>query len=242
MLDLPQMKMADKEAEVGDEDIIPMDETDKVLEKLLRIICAFEVPQWESYDDVKGVLFAADKYDMPGPISIIRSAITAPSFLKDPLQLYALATRFSWVDEAKLASRLSLSLYIYDPEHEPTLHLLSPEALLQLLRLHQRRKVEFDALLRNDQFFQAGNAYPGRNCTSCGKAANNYPWRDLRTAILSEFERRPSGEKVLGADMVDWPETKSCWDAACSCGTPLYNKRGTTTNIKVALDMLPSTI
>jgi len=74
------------------------------------MISGFETPKLESFDEVEDMLAVAKKYDMPGPFTTIRATLTSPIFLEQPLRLYVIAARYGWDDEAKLASKHSLSL------------------------------------------------------------------------------------------------------------------------------------
>ena len=71
MLTLPQHESA------STEERIILDEPSKVLGTLLRIISGFRLQIWETFDhedsEVEGVLAAAEKYDMEGALSVIRS-------------------------------------------------------------------------------------------------------------------------------------------------------------------------
>lgn len=66
-------------------DVIYVDEDSKTLEGLLRIICGLPIPRLDSYDTVEPILHAAEKYDMPGPMSVVRALLGTPAFLSDPL-------------------------------------------------------------------------------------------------------------------------------------------------------------
>jgi hypothetical protein len=54
-------------------DIIYLDEEAATLEALLRMVCGQPVLRLESIDAVENILCAAEKYDMPGPMSISAS-------------------------------------------------------------------------------------------------------------------------------------------------------------------------
>lgn len=54
--------------------------------------------------EVDVLLFAAEKYEKPGPVSLIRVLIMTPPLLDQLLRLYAAATHCGWDKEAKHAS------------------------------------------------------------------------------------------------------------------------------------------
>jgi hypothetical protein len=68
MFSLPQTSQS------AEADVIFLDEEALVLEALLRMICGQPILRLESIDMVDSVLFAAEKYDMPGPMSIGQSS------------------------------------------------------------------------------------------------------------------------------------------------------------------------
>jgi hypothetical protein len=51
-------------------DVIYLDEDAPTLEALLRMICGHPLMKLESFDMVESILYAAEKYDTPGPMSI----------------------------------------------------------------------------------------------------------------------------------------------------------------------------
>jgi len=227
---------------------IPTYESDFVLERLLRLLCSFPIPSWESYDDVDRVLTAAEKWDTPGPIATIRAALTCPKFLtSDPLRLYVLARHFDWKEEAKLASTHTLRLNLLDPVHAPTLARLSSKDLVPLLNLHRKRRDTFKKLLDSPERFAAGNSTP-YHCSRCGiTQLDNHTWREFKNAMFAEIDRRPLGD-TLGVAVgysAEWPEAKACWGAKCSkegCGGSNYDMVATLRQIRNCIDILPSTI
>ncbi|KDQ53645.1 hypothetical protein JAAARDRAFT_39325 [Jaapia argillacea MUCL 33604] len=118
---------------------IILEETTETLASLL-LISGLPLPPLTSYDVIEPIVCAAEKYYMPGPLSIIRTLCMTPSFLSDPLHLYSIAYRYAWSEEACSASTLSLSLNLHSPEYLPTLHTLSTSALLALFTLHRTRR------------------------------------------------------------------------------------------------------
>ncbi|KAI0778113.1 hypothetical protein BD413DRAFT_608774 [Trametes elegans] len=83
MLSLPQS--APQEAEP-----IRMEESAEVLAALLSIVCGVEAPDLDNADLLQSVLAAADKYEIPMPVSVLRTALFSP------IRLFGLAARMSW--------------------------------------------------------------------------------------------------------------------------------------------------
>ncbi|KAG6814625.1 hypothetical protein H0H87_008438 [Tephrocybe sp. NHM501043] len=98
-------------------DSIVVDEKDVILGRILRLISGLETPTWGTFEEVEEVMSLAEKWNAPGPISVMRSTVTAPKFLVEPLCLYGMAAQFRWEEETKLASTHTLKLSIYDEEY-----------------------------------------------------------------------------------------------------------------------------
>lgn len=120
--------------------IIYLDEDAEVLEPLLRMICGLPLQLTKSCDLIEKVLFVAEKYEMPGPVSIIRLFSTTPFLVEQPLRLYSFACRYGWEEEVKVASNRTLKIDLFDPAYQDTLKQLPSKALLEILNLRQRRK------------------------------------------------------------------------------------------------------
>jgi hypothetical protein len=137
---------------------IPIYETDAVATPLLRLLYGLPVPPWSSYDAIERVLFVAEKWDTPGPVTYIRDALMAPRFLNyDPLRLYALAKHFEWDDEAKAAAKLTLGLDLRDEMYRETLNRFTAKELMPLSKLRRERREKFRELLNSPERFTAGN-------------------------------------------------------------------------------------
>lgn len=220
--------------------VIEVDEKDTVLAKVLCLLCGLPSDHWESIDQVEDALEFAQRWDALGPMSVIRSSITAPLFLADPLRLYAIATRFGWDEEAQLASTHTLSLNLYDKEHRPKLERLTSQNLMTLLRLHRLRRNEFIRLLDNDPAFDGGNTVGAPCGPSCAEEVSHHLWRELKVRMFMEMDRRPRGDTLVGLEMEEWPEAIACWGAKCpGCNKVNYDKLATLRNIKECIDRLP---
>jgi len=243
MLSLPQ-----PETDLPEAGYIPIHEPDAVLERLLLLLCGLPIPKWESYDEIERVLTLAENLDCPGPISMIRLAVTSPELLmSDPLHLYAISVHFGWKSEAKLASTHTLSLDLYDIAHAPALNRLSSKDLLPLLALHRARRDQFKVLIDSDERFAAGNGNP-YHCSRCGVTQlDNQTWRIFKDLLFVEMDKRPLGEDLrtpLGK-LANSPEAEACWVAKCQkegCGGLNYDRLATLRQIRDCVDALPRTI
>ncbi|KAI0028879.1 hypothetical protein K488DRAFT_89317 [Vararia minispora EC-137] len=226
-------------------DIITLSEDSVTLEGLLRMVCGIVIPTLTCWDDVEPILYAAEKYDMPGPHSIIRALAHTPPFLNEPLRLFAAACRYDWPDEARLASTLSLALDLADPLYRPDLLKLKTSALLALQDLHRARLAGFRARLSQPPFLtdvQMADG-SGQRCR-CGEPFDYGAWRELKYAMERELERRPKGDTVREG-LEEWHVAKVCWASRCrrsACNNNVYDVSSTTRAIRDAIDSLPSAI
>lgn len=220
--------------------IIYADEDASVLEALLRCVCGLEIPRIDSYDLVEPLLFAAEKYDMVGPPSIVRALAMTPPLLADPLRLFVLACRHGWDAEAQLASTSTLAFNLHSAEHRRTLQKLTSIPLLSLLDLHRRRREALRSRLNEPPFVSDGT---DATCSHCGQVVAYHTWRELKYVIVLEMDVRPLGDTICDKGLLTWPEAQACWDARCaSCQRVLYDKKETLRVIKECIDQLPKTI
>jgi hypothetical protein len=228
----------------NDDVTITMDETGKILGTLLRMVSGLPIAQWESFDHLESILQATEKYDMAGPFSTVRSTITSPLLPPDPLRMYAIAARYEWEEEAKIASTLSLTLPIHKSIYTPLLERIPSKYLVRLFGLRRRRVRQFRHLLDNCKAFDVGNS-DRRLCKLCKHGVDNHPWRDLKAAMVCELERRPMGDTLLDTEMSDWKVAQACWAATCSnpkCLVTLYSQAETLATIRACINSLSSTI
>jgi hypothetical protein len=158
MLSLPQKEIRHNADRVITLTILDVYENDFPVQTILCLMSGIPVSKWETINAFECVLQLAEKWDTPGPIQSLRTALTAHGFIEShPLRCYRLATHFNWRAEAKLASTHSLTLDIFEPIHRNTLAQLSPKDLLLLLSLHHKRQIMFRELLHCPERFVTGN-------------------------------------------------------------------------------------
>jgi BTB/POZ domain len=225
---------------------ISLDEDSSTLETLLRMACGLEIPSLETWDEVEPVLYAAEKYEMMGPSSIIRALLRTPTFADSPLRMYAAACHFGWTEDAQTASTGSLTLNLHDPVHRPALLRLRTTDLYLLFELHYNRRAQFRARLGESPFLteaQLSSDAVAPRCSRCRDPVSYAEWRELKHAMLNELERRPAGDTVLTGLEV-WNAAQACWSAKCKnvrCQSPVYDKVLSSKAIKDVLDSLPNT-
>lgn len=221
-------------------DTIYLDEEASLLEALLRCICGLPIPRLDSYDIIEPLLFAAEKYDMQGPPSIVRALTMTPPLLSDPLRLFVLACRYGWEDIVQLASSHTLSLDIHQPKYRPTLQKMAAVPLLSLLELHRGRREGLRKRLNEPPFVNDGN---DSFCSHCGSVVDYHTWRELKYAIIMEMDVRPLGDTICEPGLTEWTEAQKCWNARCAnCNRVLYDKKESLRVIRDCIAQLPTTI
>ncbi len=253
MFSLPQ----DPSSSSKQKGVFYLDEDENTLECLLKMMCGLSLPPVDTYDQLDSLLDAVEKYDTPGPLSIVRLLVMTPALTVQPFRLYGIACRFGWEAEAKHASTQTLQYNLYDPEIRPLLQRLSTDSLLDLMELHRLRREGYAYLpsvshllmkvcrLRqrlNDPPFVAGST---ATCVSCHNLIDYHTWRELKYKIILEMDTRPLGDTVIEVGLLEWPEAVACWTAKCpesACHRSLYDKVETLRVIRDCVDKLPKSI
>ncbi|KAJ3986633.1 hypothetical protein F5890DRAFT_1436854 [Lentinula detonsa] len=234
---------------------IPASQNNDILVPMLCLMSGLPIPPWtpdpesEESDEkciteIENLLMLAESWDAPGPLSFLRLGVTSHMFLEQPLRLYALATHFGWVPEAKLASKYSLGLNLYDDEYEEVLRRLSAKDLLALLRLHRARRDGMKSRLDDPNVFALGNSGTS-SCSFCNGTdeVDHSAWRELKARIFKEMDQCPKGDFVGSWEMEEWKETEQCWKVKCRvCSRLSYHKGQTILKMKEGLRLLPETI
>ncbi|KAJ7643395.1 hypothetical protein DFH06DRAFT_999058 [Mycena polygramma] len=231
---------------------IPQTEPAPLLVRALRILCGLP-PSGSALDfaTAESLLALAEHWAAPALASYVRSAITGPPFLAQPLRLYALCARAGWADEAHIAARATLGLSLFDEaKHEEVLKGMSVGPLMELLRLHRRRRDLLDRMLsgkmeaEDEAVIYLKEKVSGK-CAACGAEGGDYLWRQYRARIFVEMDVRPLGDTITGAGVDEWHEALACWGAKCTgkdCGKTLYDRDAILPEIKACINRLPDTV
>ncbi|KAH0827307.1 hypothetical protein J3R83DRAFT_3931 [Lanmaoa asiatica] len=180
---------------IADPEVIHLDEDSSTLELLFRMISGLPIQPLASFDIVDALLFASEKYDMPGPMSLVRIAVLTPPLADQPLRLYAAASRCGWTEEAKVASQRTLSMNLWQDENWEMLAKVDVRSALALLKLHRSRREVLRKKLDEHPFV---NADPPTCCSRCRRQTDHHAWRELKHRVTAEMEIRPIGGHDLG--------------------------------------------
>jgi len=240
MISLPQKSTGEAgDAKPAQEEQIALDEGNRVLTPLLKMISGLAVERWKSLEELEGVLDAAQKYDMPGPLSTIRSTVASPPSyitLENPLRLYIIAARHDWEEEAQAASVHTLEVCLHDEALASILQQVSSAYLLKLFRLHRIRRDKFREYIERD------NRRFGLDiCASCRAGNQLTPLEQIAHMFVREMDQKPGGNFLAEARWKEWPLYKGTMCPhngsllAAVCGDKIVE------DLKVALKSLPVT-
>ncbi|KIM90357.1 hypothetical protein PILCRDRAFT_812095 [Piloderma croceum F 1598] len=141
MFALPQVSKGENSNEMRDGlPIVQVTEEKETLEKLLSMCYPMAVvgpPELGALENVHGLLEAAIKYNVEGVEKRVRGWLVAPRFLADnPLRVFAIACRYKFVEEAKVAARSTLSKLILTGPYGPELEFMTAGKFFHLLQYH----------------------------------------------------------------------------------------------------------
>ncbi|KAF4622641.1 hypothetical protein D9613_009048 [Agrocybe pediades] len=231
--------------------IIDVSEPDATLHKFLLLISGLSIDTDDSdrgwdLSELEAVLELSQRWDAPGPISVLRSFITAPYLFvssdANALRIYDITSRMGWEEECRAAYVRTLGLNLFDAEWRPYLEKMKSAHLMRLLRFHRERRDRFKEMLDDEELFNQGNS-SNPTCTGCGEPVNNFAWRELKVRMFMELDRRPLGDAICGLDMEEWPEAIACWEAKCKkddCGRLNYDRLSTLRKIQTCALNLPT--
>jgi len=202
MLTLPQPSSTSS----SDLKLIPVEEEAPIVEALLRAIMAKPLPPFESLESLELFARVADKYDMQGPISLARLA--TPSFLTNPIRVYAVACQYGWREEAVAASTKTPAFDIADPAVSRHFEGTEGTHVAALLGLHWKRKQGIDTALKS---ISAGNF---RCHHGCGTTGYENAWMKLELRIAGEMTHDPSATFITNKVIFGWPESTAMRDWA----------------------------
>lgn len=207
---------------------VDLPETANTLDILLRYIYPIPSPKIEDFVTLSGVLASAEKYAAEGVISRLRIILVSPHFLdSDPFRVYAIACRWSFLDEAKLASTFTVYIDLVKAGKEcmEDMKYMSGLDHHRLLALQQARR---DAI----QNVVTEQSAPG-GCCSIG-------YYDIKKLLVEEMPRMELSMSNCLSLLERSGKFKPCKGGACSLGhakVEVFVK-----GVMSGLDALPSSI
>lgn len=215
---------------------IPVSEPSTTIDALLRFIYPVADPSISSLSELVLILASAIKYDMDHVILTLRRMLVTPRFLESsPTRVFAIAARFDLDEEAKIASRQTLTLNLLDTPLSDDLKHISAYSYHQLLSLHrQRSKAAADLLvLPEDVKCMQCNA------SSYGAFAPPRWWTEWEKKARVELGMRPTTEVIFQMGFI----AKVATTCGCQrCPGSVLDSYRFLEELKKRIDELPSTI
>lgn len=227
---------------------LPMSEPSEVVASLLSIINGTALPPLDDLAHLDAVLAAAEKYDMPLPVALIRALL--PTFIPaSPIRAYGIACRMDWAPERAQAAAASCALNILARENVREVARLEPPHLERLLALHEARRDALAAALESHIMFVAN--VKGKRCrgadpdVGCGELVDHTAWGAFKFACMREPWRLVLLNGTAGGHppAAEVPMLKDLLEDKCpKCGKAYYSVLDTVRNLALIVKELPSTI
>ena len=197
-------------------------------------------PDVRSLDELAPILDAAIKYEAAVALYRLRKMLIQPDLLgKAPLQGYAIATRWGFEEEMKIASGYTIGLDIINSPSADVLNGISAEPYRRLLIFHLERAQGAQRMLDD---------ISPRNpvCSACRTYVERWH-EEFKARAKEELSLRPMSSVVCSFDFLapiaDAIEAGECGMASCKKGgKKLETYRSYLDALKKRIDTLPNTI
>lgn len=216
---------------------IRIPEESTVVAGLLKTAFSMEMPPVDAGDLVLDILRAAEYYDMPSAILLIRACLTSEIYKVCPIRVYVVACERGWQREAEWALSRTICMDLCSPAVAAELAMLDGAAVMKLFVLQRRRRDALRVKLDDPGVFDTGNEVP-QVCGECDRAVGSNPWLILKTWWVSRAEQEP-----VSLDDVEELDVQEAVEAACPhCRATLYNPAQTKSNLRDMVRSLPTTV
>ena len=185
---------------------VDLAEPTTTLDILLRYIYPIPSPKIEDFATLTNVLVSAEKYGAEGVTSRLRTILASSHFLDlDPLRVYAIACRWSFLEEAKLASTRTVYVDLAKKGEECTeeMKYMSGLDYHRLLVLQQARKDTVQKAVTEQPT-------PG-GCCSVG-------YNDIKKLLVEEVSRKKLDVSECLSVLEGSGKVKPCKNGLCPLG------------------------
>lgn len=206
------------------------------LQLLLQFIYPIPEPPITDLATLVQVLEPAVKYDVARAISRLRAILVSPAFLStQALRVYAIASRFGFQEEAKIASANTLSIHIPEAPWYEEYDYMTGTALHLLFSFHRKRCQAAVELVKEEP-------KPGdKNCWS-----DNKFYEEFRKRAKTEVTLRPTTTVITSADfmfdIMKYHVHECCRCDHSTCTSKSTSFRAFAVSLGKKIDALPSTI
>lgn len=215
---------------------IPIPETREVFTKLLSYVYPIPRPIISSLDELSCLLAAALKYDFITAVEALRGMLVSPGYLKEnPLRVYGIASSFDLEEEAKIASRHTLSINLLDTPLCDEMRHISAYSYQKLIHLHRARAKAAAELIKPPRSLKCPQ------CNSCGHGLYGSPkwWNEFANKAKAELAVRPTTEGIF--DNMEFLRS-TCTSGCPRCPMSLLEAGPLLMDLKKQIDDLPATI
>lgn len=160
-------------------DIIEIAEDGLTTERVLHFCYPFTNPVLENLDDVQKVLAMMKKFEMRGLMERVKSLLVQPSFLEEePLRVFAIAYRFGFEAETRIAARSTLRHQIFGPYVKELEH-IPASVYHKLLQYHRKCSVVVCGLTSDFSWFPGfASRWIWFQCDDCVHHSLSWPLSD----------------------------------------------------------------
>ncbi|KAH0836765.1 hypothetical protein J3R83DRAFT_8513 [Lanmaoa asiatica] len=163
----------------GGRDTIDLVEDGVTTEKVLQYCYPFSSPILENLDDIQAVLEMMRKFGMKGIMNRVRNLLVRPSFLEEePLRVFAIAYRFGFEAETRLAARYTLRSPMFGPYVKELEH-IPASVYHKLLQYHRKCSVAACSLTSDFSWFPGfASRWVWFQCDDCVHHPLSWPLAD----------------------------------------------------------------
>ena len=211
--------------------IIDVPESSDILEPFLQYLYPRSPPKVPDLAMWGALCSVADKYGADVVIETLRGVLILQFLETSPLRVYALASHWGLEEEAKIASRRTLTIDILNDFPREDAELMGGVACQKLYHLHTSRREAAQA-------FVANHPPPSSNNVSCRCPPPNY------TGLVPRLCRRVVTRPWLTADELYEDVTKYTYPQICSdvCRNTIKNMHAYFSSLLKGVSALPQTI
>ncbi|KIJ65532.1 hypothetical protein HYDPIDRAFT_110632 [Hydnomerulius pinastri MD-312] len=181
-----------------DRDTIDLVEDSLTTERALQYCYPFSNPVLENLDDIQSVLEMMRKFGMKGVMDRVKGLLVQPTFLnEEPLRVFAIAYRFGFEAEARLAAQYTLRFPIFGPYVKELEH-IPASVYHKLLQYHRKCSVAACALTSDFSWFPGfASRWVWFQCDDCIHHSLSWPLADGKiyeiNAWFIEYMERTRG-------------------------------------------------
>lgn len=179
-------------------DNIEVVEDSMTTERVLQYCYPFTNPVLDNLDDIQNVLEMMRKFGMKGLMERVKGLLVQPSFLEEePLRVFAIAYRYKFEAETRLAARYTLRHQIFGPFVKELEH-IPASVYHKLLQYHRKCSLVVSALTSDFSWFPGfASRWVWFQCDDCMHHSLSWPLSDGKihevNAWFIEYMERARG-------------------------------------------------